>query len=266
MPIYTEADAKLSSKTKTPGKFLKLLRSVALFGALPLLVLAVIKHAVLPNKTALITKDGKRCYATTLAKASYCIPEDYFRYLGMPPKAIGKEIFMKAALPDFHAIIPGTPDSPEITKHSWGAVAHLLVTDASSTTSHEFRWENKKRNYGPLTYAGEIFGLQKYVSAKGSAGTLPSDIVVFINNKLLSKPSAEQKKMALEEIYADTQSGVPGVYISCSGDIAFPNPYCSQHFVEDGLMFEIDYGKENLKKWQSIYSNAILMMRMFRNN
>lgn len=259
-------DVDLKPKFHSFAALRRMLRSIVLILALALLALFFFANATSPKRTKIVINDGKKFYETTIAGAKYHIPTGYFRPSDLPPTVLDEDIYFHAAMPDFHYIISGGPDSPEVTKTSWGTVAHLLITDAGTTTPLDVRWGVENKRYGPLTHAGEAFGLQKYITSKGPGGMMLSDAVIYVDRKRLANPTTVQKKGALEELYTDTRFGVPTVYILCSGDYSAPSPSCSQSFVSDGLLFGIDYGKSNLKNWQIIHSESVKMMRSFKIN
>jgi len=81
-------------------------------------------------------ENGKQVYVTHIAGVEYHIPVGYFRYTFTTPSEHEKEILLNTMWPELRPI---NPNSSEVTTPGWGQQVHILVSDALSTTSFEFR-------------------------------------------------------------------------------------------------------------------------------
>ena len=234
---------------------------------LPIIIIALLMPSLTkadPAVAPIKEENGTQVYVVQMADAEYRIPVGYFRYVHTKPNEHDSSVLIDAALPDMHVIVAGSPESPEVSKHSWGPIVHILLYDAKSTTSFEFRFAETKEYYGPIQPLGEQFGLQKFVTSKGSFGaSIRPDSPVYSDKTVVEKPTPEQKTGLLAEFYTDVDTGNPSVYITCDGVAAAPSPSCSEIFTDRGLLYQVDYGKSNLKDWAEIKEAAIKLMQGF---
>lgn len=231
-----------------------------------LLVVLLLKQVAHHDETTIVTKDGKQVIAMQLAGATYHIPIEYFKYSTGYPNISDKNLFMQVVLPDMHPIISDSPEIKDTKPGSQGPKVHVLIEDAATTTSHEYRWGALTTIYKTLTPNGEIFGLHRFASSRASYGGLIQDALVFSDTGIVKDPTPEQKKHLFEEIYSDAASGIPTTYLVCNGDTAQARPGCSEHFTDNGLLYDVGFGKDHLAEWRSIKASSIRMMQIFRQN
>jgi hypothetical protein len=80
---------------------------------------------------------------------------------------------------------------------------------------------------------------------------------------LITTPTNEEKKDWVSEIYTDTNTE-PSIYIICTGDTAVANPGCSEHFTDDGLLYEVDFNKVYLNQWKDVRDRTIKLIKSFQ--
>ncbi|MET4493572.1 hypothetical protein [Bradyrhizobium sp. LA7.1] len=213
------------------------------------------------DKDALYTTDkltNQQFLVTHIAGREYRIPYGYIQFQSTKAKDPEVSMLLLAQLPDFESC-PLHSHEPA----GWGSKVLMLIDDAQSTTTLLQRFEIETKRKSPLTPAGEKFGLQSFVSSKGTFGRLiEKNVPVFKGQSLIQSPTEVDKAGLYETIYFDSKAN-PSVYIVCTGDTAEPVPACFEHFSNDGLLYEVSFGKEHLKDWKSIKdSTAALLQHM----
>ncbi|MEJ0076817.1 MAG: hypothetical protein WDO17_15475 [Alphaproteobacteria bacterium] len=177
-----------------------------------------------------------------LAGSTYEIPKRYLRY---PVGAKDKGLYIAASLAN---LTPVSQADQASLPPGWGDVLLILVHDARSTTDTQFRWHVSQGIYGPLKQVEPQFGLDTYLGGREGIAPRQHDPSVPLT-------------LTYKTLYWHE---APPLFLTCDGDKAVPYPGCKQTFSEDGLLYEIDFGKQNLPKWVDIQQRAVELMRKFR--
>ena len=201
---------------------------------------------------------GRDVYVTHIGKTEYHIPTTY---TGIINDNI-KDVLIDATLPDMSEPKPIPEHDPAGMRAIMDNAIGMLITDAATTTSFEYRFGVTKKEYSPLTPLGEQFGLQAYISDMRMFGMpIEKGSPVYSGSDIVKNPTQEQIAKLREEFYVD--SDTPTVFISCNGDASVPSPGCSEEFSDNGLLYKLHFRKIHLKEWRSIKDSAINLMHGF---
>jgi hypothetical protein len=180
----------------------------------------------------------------TLGGTLYKVPVGY---LGYPLKPTDNGFLVNALWPDMKALT----SAPDIRKVGNDQVLIILVHDAQSTTSVQFRFDVTKKRLAPLRARGDAYGLHLYLASTRPIGDNDKERYGSIPEDLL-----------FDQLLTDSDSE-PSVFLDCTGDRAARMPICTEVFNSNGLMFQMTFAKLHLNKWKSIQASAIDLLKSF---
>jgi len=226
--------------------------------ALAALTIFSINYIITKGNAPIETENGRRAYITHLAGNEYHIPTGYSGMLAENTK----DILLKAAFPDMHEIIRGSPEAAEFDKHP-GEEASIHIQDAQSTTSFQFRFGVAKEWYSPLRKEGGQYGLSHFVSQKGPSGGIVNEAFLKSVRTMLRDSTLNYDSLLYEELYMEPDADKPTTYIDCSGDQSAPHPMCEEYFEDKGRLINVLFTKKRLADWKAIKEATIGLLDSF---
>lgn len=201
-------------------------------------------------------KDGVLYYGFSVGTTEFLMPAAYFNKVPVIPGRANQSILFHGRGAEFEPIT-----APTRNRNPLDAI--VLLEDENKTTSLPTRWGVDRRLYGPLTSMGDVFGLHKFVSDKGSAGKPLRNQMVWSNGAIVAEPRSDQSASARAELFLEGTDVEPHSYLDCDGDMAGLAPQCSLIFSDRGLLYDVGFDKRQLERWRNYKNRLMEIMHSF---
>ncbi len=220
-----------------------------------LCMLGIITLGIAPQSFAatMVKYDEHKVIVTKIAGREYHVPGEYLGD-GAPVLDVQLAMLVRATLPDF--TMP--------PKNYGKGEARILVMDVRGEPDRlQIRFKEDIKKFSPMARMDDVFGLQRYITSKGSFSNLKDPTKYYYEgNVLLKNPSKEDLIGLKLEYYIDNNT-TPTVFVECGGDKSAPNPQCEMRFIDGGLVYHVGFAKILLQDWKQMRERSIRLIRSF---